>query len=300
MEEEMSILLFTSNKLGAMLLSELDKRKFYPEVVTYTKGFQRTALAVDLGVYRKQFQMSFIASNSFAESGLPELAGRTAVCVDWTKDFFRDVFGDVIYAHPSLLPAYRGYSAVTEQFERGVAVSGASFYMHSDRVDAGDIIEQKEIRIEFNDYPSDYFVKYAAVCADFIVELNRKGLASYERRPQNEEEAFYLQRKRGRDAVMDFRRDAFSLYNHIRGYGRPFFGAYFLHNGEKIIVWRAMTEKWQGDYGKPGSVINVSEEGMEIACGSGTIVLTEIERNGQIYKGDSVSVIASEVKQSQV
>ncbi len=162
----------------------------------------------------------------------------------------------MVFAHPSLLPAYRGYSAITEQFVRGgVVVSGATFYLQGgERVDAGDIISSRKIGIDYEDYPSDFLHKYASVCADFIVELNRKGLVGYTPVAQDEISSFYLQRKRGKDSIIDFNRDAFSLYNHVRGYSRPFFGgAFFMHNEQKVIVWRASTEKWQGgDYGEPG------------------------------------------------
>jgi len=233
--------------------------------------------------------MTFIAANSaFTCENLPDMSDRTIICVDWTKDFFKGADWDVVFAHPSLLPAYRGYSAITEQFVRGVAVSGATFYKQGDRIDAGDIVSSKQIDINYEDYPSDFLEKYASVCADFIVELNRKGLASYHAVPQDEASSFYLQRKRGKDSIIDFNRDAFSLYNHIRGYSRPFFGAFFMHNGQKVTVWRATTEKWQGDYGEAGQVLEVSDDGVEIACGSGSITLTEVEIDGKVYKGDQI------------
>lgn len=285
----MSICLFTANHVGELLLEELDKRKFYPDVITYTRGFQRTSLAKDLGRFRREFNMTFIASNSYLTcENLPDISDRTIICVDWTKDFFKEAELDVVFAHPSLLPSYRGYSAVTEQFLRGVAVSGASFYKQCDRVDAGDVIQQQEIRIDYQDYPLDFLQRYAEACADFIIELNRKGVDSFKAVQQNEDESFYLQRKRGKDAVIDFRRDAFSLYNHIRGYSRPFFGSYFMLNGEKVIVWRASTEKWQGAYGSAGDIINISDDGVEIACGSGTITLQEIQIGGRVYKGSDI------------
>lgn len=287
----MSIVLFTANQLGSMLLESLDGKGFYPEVVTYTRGFQRTALATDLGSFRKDFSMTFIASNSYLTcENIPDLSGKTVVCFDWTKDFFKGSDVKAVFAHPSLLPSYRGYSALTEQFVRGVALSGATFYIQGDKIDGGDIVAQREIRIDFQDYPADFMHKYAEVCADFIIELNRKGINSYDPVPQNEEEAFYLQRKRGRDSFIDFNRDAFSLYNHIRGYSRPFFGAFFMKGDKKVIVWGASTEIWQGDYGRPGEVLSVTDDGCEIACGSGTIVLKEIEIDGKIYKGDSIQL----------
>jgi len=271
----MSVTLFTANSTGALLLEELEKRQFFPDVVTYVKGFQRTGLAQDLSPFKRNFKMRFAASNTFEACENIEIADSSViVCVDWTKDFFKDTDRPVIYAHPSKLPMYRGYSAVTEQFARGVTASGASFYLKNERVDAGDIVDFKPVRIEFNDYPEDFIKKYVAACADFIVELNRRGLDSYKPQPQNESEAFYLQRKRGKDAIIDFSRDAFSLYNHIRAYSKPFFGAFYIsEGGERIPVWRASTEKWQGEYGEPGEVIYQDDDVTEIACGSGTIII---------------------------
>jgi hypothetical protein len=285
----MGVTLFTANRLGCMVLDRLAEKNFFPDVVTYVRGFQRTSLSEDFGRYRQDFRLTFVAANTADQcENLPDLTDRTVVCVDWTKDFFKDYEGDVIYAHPSLLPAYRGYSAVTEQFIRGVVRSGASFYRNSGRTDGGDILFSKEIPIGFDDYPMDFFEKYASVCADFITDINRRGLSAYQAKPQDEEQAFYLQRKRGKDSIMDFNRDAFSLYNHVRGYSRPFFGAYFMYGGEKVTVWRAKTENWQGDYGVPGTLLGVDGNGAEIACGSGTIILEEIQISDRIFKGDGI------------
>lgn len=271
------ITLFTANVTGMMLLEDLRAAGIFPRVVTYAKGFQRTGLACDFSRFERDFIITYLSTNNYdecrdvlGETGLP-------VCVDFTKDFFETADFPVVYAHPSLLPLYRGYSAVTEQFERGAAIGGATFYIRSERVDGGDIIYQTPLRIDFEDYPEDYLAKYAIACADFIKELTGKPLDAFDKRPQDEAAAVYLQRKRTRDALIDFNRDAFSLYNHIRAYSKPYFGAYFLCKGEKYTVWRAKPEKWQGDYGDAGCVLSVSDDGVEIACGSGTILLTEIE-----------------------
>jgi len=77
--------------------------------------------------------------------------------------------------------------------------------------------------------------------------------------------------------------DAYSIYNQIRAFSRPFFGAYFYSEGTKVKVFRAKTEKWQGYFGEPGEIIKNDENGAEIACGSGTITLSEVEINNQTY-----------------
>lgn len=275
----MEIILFTANVTGAMLLDTLKTGSLRPHVITYSRGFQRTGLAEDFSRFANDFPITFISANSHEKC--PELEqimkGNIAVCVDWTKDFFSGADYPVVYAHPSLLPLYRGYSAVTEQFERGVAVSGATFYLMGDQIDGGDILHQQRIRLDFNDYPMDFYEKYIPVCAGFIQELSRRGIDGFGRKQQDPDSAVYLQRKRTRDALIDFTRDAFSLYNHIRAYSRPFFGAYFMLNGQKVTVWKASTEKWQGDYGEPGTVIDIYDKLIEVACGSGTIMLSETE-----------------------
>lgn len=275
----MDIVLFTANRTGAMLLKELRNRGLRPHAVTYAKGFQRTGLAEDFSTFADDFPITFISSNSFCGCEfLPEIIkDKVPVCVDWTKDFFNDTDFAVICAHPSLLPMYRGYSAVTEQFLRGVSVGGASFYIRNEQIDGGDVISRRKIKIEFNDYPEDFYGRYVSVCADFICELTEKELSDFHPVVQDGQQAFYLQRKRTRDALIDFSRDAFSLYNHVRAFSRPFFGAYFMLDGRKITVWRAFTEKWQGDYGEPGTVLEINEDFIEVACGSGTLLLTDIQ-----------------------
>ena len=55
---------------------------------------------------------------------------------------------------PSLLPKYRGYGAVSEQFIRGVVYSGVTIYEYNGVIDGGDIIYQQEIKVE------NYFKKF--------------------------------------------------------------------------------------------------------------------------------------------
>ncbi|MCD8491424.1 MAG: hypothetical protein LRY51_05740 [Geovibrio sp.] len=159
----MKTALFTSNLTGEYLLDALDELGCYPQVYTYPPGFQKTALSRDFTKYRGLFPVTFISANKYGEAEAALDNDTAAVCVDWTKDFFHGVRCKGCVC-PSLSSApYRGYSAVTEQFLRGVAVSGASFYIASDRVDGGDVLFSEEIRIGFGEYPEDFLKK---ICSD--------------------------------------------------------------------------------------------------------------------------------------
>lgn len=279
---------FTANIIGFKLLEKLHSVNFYPQIVTYDTAFRRTNQSKNFSFFEDKFRIIYLQNNTYEhnKNTLDNLDCDIAICIDWTKDFFkksRPEF-DVIQMQPSLLPKYRGYGCISEQFEKGVYQSGITFYKPSEKVDAGEIIYQKTLRIEYDDYPEDFIENIIDISAGFIIDIEKNGVKHYKTFPQNEEEAFYIIRKRSKNALIDFGRDAYSIYNHIRAFSRPFFGAYFYSNGTKIKVFRAKTEKWQGYFGKPGEIIKNDENGAEIACGSGTIVLTEVEIKGNIYK----------------
>jgi len=282
-----NIQIFTSNITGAILMDKLDSFNCYPQIITYAPDVRKTALSRDYKDYENRFPILYIKDNNYkAVKEIVPLKNRVSICIDWTKDFFIgfEDEGDIIFSHPSLLPLYRGYSAITEQFHRGVCISGASFYKASGKVDSGDILRQAEFSVTFDDYPIDFLDKYCTAASEFIMDMKERGIVDFSPEPQDEELGFYLVRKRKKDAIIDFRCDAFSIYNHIRGYSKPFFGAYFPFKDQRFTVWRAKCEKWQGIYGEPGEVIDKDLYGIEVACGSGSIILTELEKNGEIYK----------------
>jgi methionyl-tRNA formyltransferase len=290
-----NITLFTANLLGLKVLEKLDNYSFYPQVITFHKNFQRTSLSRNFSEFYKKFPMKFISANKYSQikNELGNIETPYTLCIDWKKDFFSNekLSSQVFFSHPSLLPMYRGYGAITEQFLKGVVISGITFYEPSDKIDSGKIVFQEKIIIDYNDYPLDFFDKLADKAAEFILKLNDLGIKAFEFKSQNENDAFYLVRQRTRNSIIDFNRDAYSLYNHIRAYSKPFFGAFFNYKGEKIIVWKAYTEKWQGNYGNPGKVLRKNDNGIEISVGQGTIIFTEIEKNGKIYKNHSIPFI---------
>lgn len=282
--------LFTTSIVGELLLEQLMEKSFFPTIITYKKDFLRTSLGRDFEKFESFFKIIYLDNNRYSvnKQKLERLNIDIALCVDWTKDFFQNESTpfEVLFSHPSLLPFYRGYGAITEQFLQGVVVSGLTIIRNFEKVDGGDIIYQKEILIDFNDYPLDFISKYVKEICVFIQKLMSNN-TDFEPKKQNEDLAFYLVRKRNKNAVIDFGRDAFSIYNHIRGYSKPFFGAHFYYRDEKIKVFNSEIRAWQGDYGKPGQILNIDDNYIEVACGTGFIRLynmfNENNENINIY-----------------
>ncbi|UOD34557.1 formyl transferase [Deferribacteraceae bacterium V6Fe1] len=255
------------------------EKNIFPSVITYKKDFLRTTLSRDFEKFESFFNITYLGSNNYSDNKekLDRLHIEVALCVDWTKDFFQGQKTPfkVLFTHPSLLPFYRGYGAITEQFLQGVVVSGLSVIQNSERVDGGDIIYQKEINIDFNDYPLDFISNYIKEIVSFTEMLTENNI-DFDAKKQNENLGFYLVRKRNKNAIIDFGRDAFSIYNHIRGYSNPFFGAHFYYKNQKIKVFKSEIRAWQGNYGKPGQILNKEDDYIEVACGTGSIRLYSI------------------------
>lgn len=287
-----NIAIFTANLMGIKLLEKLDSFNFYPKIVSYSHNFQRTSLSRDFSAFTDKFPITFISHNKYAAvaKDLTFLKADYFVCLDWTKDFFKDTETDatVLMGQPSLLPMYRGYGAISEQFIKGVSVSGLTFCKLADVVDGGNIVFQQKIPIQFDDYPGDFIDQVTDLAADFILTLKDVGERVLSDHKQDESKAFYLVRQRGKQAFIDFNRDALSLYNHIRGYSKPFFGAFFVHNSNRMIIWKARIESWQGAFGDPGTVVRKDGFGIEVATGNGTLILSEIEIDGTLYKEDNI------------
>ncbi len=67
------------------------------------------------------------------------------------EPFIRAFGGAVINLHPSLLPSFKGAHAIADAYHFGVKVTGCTVHWVTAALDAGPIIDQKEVRIEDSD-----------------------------------------------------------------------------------------------------------------------------------------------------
>jgi phosphoribosylglycinamide formyltransferase-1 len=59
--------------------------------------------------------------------------------------------GRVVNLHPSLLPSFPGIHAIKQAYDHGVKITGCSVHWVTPALDAGPIIDQKEVRIDEKD-----------------------------------------------------------------------------------------------------------------------------------------------------
>lgn len=183
--------------------------------------------------------------------------------------------------HGSLLPAYRGRCPVNWVLVNGEHQTGVTLHFMVDKPDAGDIVGQKEVTIEFNDTARSLYDKLCEAAGrllDDLLPVIKTG--QIPRRRQDLTRGSYYGGRRPEDGRIDWTRSAGEIYNLIRAVTDPYPGAFsLLENGEKIIIWWAVPAvSCLGN--KPGDV-EISGQDVLVKTGDDAIRLLDVEVSGK-------------------
>lgn len=185
--------------------------------------------------------------------------------------------------HPSLLPKYRGGTAINWAVINGEKVTGVSIHYIDQGVDTGDIILQEKVTIEPEDtVGSVYFDKLYPLGVKLIKEavaLIREGKARGI--PQDESQASFQPVITGDDVKIDWGRPLSQVYDLVRG-STPSPGAHTLFRGERLVIWDSRPREGVVKGQEPGRVTAVPEAGgFEVAAGDGRLLVTRVQLPGK-------------------
>ena len=180
--------------------------------------------------------------------------------------------------HPSLLPKYRGPSAVNWPIIMGDTKSGYSWFYPSDGLDEGDCLLQWECPIDADDTVINlYFKKIYPSAVESVLQvcdLYRSG--NPPRIVADEAQASYERRCTKKHAHIDWNKPVAQVYNLIRG-TNPAPGAWTTHNGSEVSVYDS--QRAEGD-GISGRVVAISENGVTVQCIGGRILVKRVKAIG--------------------
>ncbi|MEP1441727.1 MAG: methionyl-tRNA formyltransferase [Hyphomicrobiales bacterium] len=180
--------------------------------------------------------------------------------------------------HPSLLPLYRGPSAVNWPIIMGETKSGFSWFYPSDGLDEGDSLLQWECELGPDDTVIDlYFKKIYPAAVDSVLQvcdLFRAG--NPPRIVPDESKASYERRCVKKHARVDFNKPVKHVYDLIRG-TNPAPGAWTTLNGDEVSIYDC--ERVAGD-GISSKVISVSDNGVEVQAIGGRILIKRVKPAG--------------------
>lgn len=182
--------------------------------------------------------------------------------------------------HPSLLPKYRGASAINWALIKGESVTGLTIFWVDQGIDTGPILLQKEVKIDPDDTTGSlYFNKIFPLGIEAIAEaVDRINAGNPPRIVQDESQASYDPPCRDEHAKIDWSRPAREVYNLIRGCD-PQPGAHTTLNGKKVRIFDARL--LSGDHSAPpGQVSAIGEEEITIVLDGGALAVKRMRGDG--------------------
>lgn len=184
-----------------------------------------------------------------------------------------------INVHASMLPRWRGAAPIQRAILAGDEVSGVTIMQMDEGLDTGNILLEDKHPVPLaNVTGGELHDRLALRGAEMIVEYLRNPEA-YRPHRQGEMTTPYAAKLEKSEAKIDFNESADAVARKIRAFS-PFPGAYFEFNGERFKVLAADFDMSASD--EPGCLEGGVESGVcAIACGSGKILPTKIQRQGK-------------------
>jgi len=183
-----------------------------------------------------------------------------------------------INIHASLLPRWRGAAPVQRAILAGDEETGISIMRMEEGLDTGPVYFMRQLRIEPDDTAGSLSGKLAALGGSCIVEaLADLGTAQLGAIPQSDRGVTYANKIEKQEAVIDWSRAAAQVERQVRAFN-PFPVAHTSWRGAPLRIWRARALLHQA--GTAGRVIEVNGDGLLVECGSGALLVEELQRTG--------------------
>ncbi|MCC8401980.1 methionyl-tRNA formyltransferase [Paraburkholderia sp. MMS20-SJTN17] len=189
-----------------------------------------------------------------------------------------------INIHASLLPRWRGAAPIHRAIEAGDAQTGITLMQMDAGLDTGAMISEVRTPISADDTTATLHDRLAEdgaqLIVDALIELERSGkLAST---PQPADGVSYAEKIAKHEAALDWRRSAEALARQVRAFDPFPGGAGTLEDGSLVKIWAAtaVAAPARGNHKAPGTITEVSPDGVLVACGEGALRLTQLQKPG--------------------
>jgi methionyl-tRNA formyltransferase len=231
----------------------------------------------------------------------PDLQVMAFVTLYVPEDFLNIPTHGSIQYHPSLLPAYRGASAINWPIILGEKETGLSIFWPDNGLDTGDILMQKTTPISETDtLGSVYFDRLFPLGVEAMMEsvdLVKAGKAP--RIKQDESKATYEGRCTPANAKIDWGKSWRQIDPLIRGCN-PAPGAWSNFGETVLQIFDATplpAREPKGIGGKLGEIVAVDDDGFTVVCADGRIRVTRVRpadggkmTAGEFAKSANISV----------
>ncbi|TAJ35078.1 MAG: methionyl-tRNA formyltransferase [Nitrospirae bacterium] len=182
-----------------------------------------------------------------------------------------------INVHASLLPKYRGAGPIQWAIINGERETGITTMLMDEGMDTGAILLQESMPIAPDDTAGTLSAKLSAVGGTLLIEtLRRLKAGALVPCPQDSTQATMAPLLKKEDGLINWTLEATAIANRVRGMN-PWPGAYTYAKDDRWIIWRASALDRPASAAPPGTIVEVTKEGLLVATGGGLLAITEFQ-----------------------
>jgi methionyl-tRNA formyltransferase len=183
--------------------------------------------------------------------------------------------------HGSVLPRWRGAAPIQRALLAGDVETGISIMQLDEGLDTGPVLLDRRRPIGPHDTAGDLHDALAELGAAALLEAI-DGLTTGKLLPraQPAEGVTYAAKIEKSEARIDWNEEAAQLDRKIRAFN-PWPVAETLLAGESLRLLRAEVADADARAAEPGTVLGLADDGLRVACGTGVLVVRELQRAGK-------------------
>lgn len=185
-----------------------------------------------------------------------------------------------INVHGSLLPKLRGGAPIHHAIINGDKETGITIMYMVSKMDAGDIISWRSIKIEENDNLDYIYNKMSVLGSELLIDtLPSIFNKTNSRIKQDESLVTFGFNIRKEEEKIDFNKSSIDIHNRIRGLSSTP-GAYAMLDNKRVKIYESfITDKVSNK--DPGTIIDINKNGMFVATKDNVIKITDLKIEGK-------------------
>lgn len=199
-----------------------------------------------------------------------------------------------INLHASLLPKYRGAAPINWAIINGEKKSGNTTMLMDVGLDTGDMLLKEEIEISEDMTAGELHDILMNSGGELLVEtINKMVKGEIAPKKQGDSATSYASMLSKENALINWSLTSREIHNLIRGLN-PWPIAYTHYRDDVMKTYKSEILGKNSDK-TPGTILSISNEGIEVACGKGTLLIKEIQFPGkkilkveQYIKGNTI------------
>ncbi len=225
--------------------------------------------------------------NEEATAAIRELAPDLIVVAAYGQILSQEILDIPAYGcinvHASLLPRHRGAAPIQWAILKGDDRTGVTIMQMDAGMDTGDILLQKEIPLHGTETAEELYTVLAELGAAALTEAMEKlqaGTLTAVR--QEEAAATYTKMIRKEMGEISWTASAVGISRLVRAMN-SWPCAYTRLRNKMLRIWSAQPAdgSFQDRSAEPGTVIAVTKDALQVACGEGVLSITELQVEGK-------------------